>query len=80
MKNELAREIHLAEGKNQYDTQCKGILSHKIILAWILKYTAKEFGDVSIQQIQECIGDDVKITQVSVTLGETNTETIQKMV
>lgn len=79
MKNELAREIHLAEGKNQYDTQCKRILSHKIILAWILKYTAKEFADMTIRQIEECIGDDVKITQISVAPGETNTETAEKI-
>lgn len=79
MKNELAREIHLSEGKNQYDTQCKRILSHKIILAWILKYTAKEFADMTIRQIEECIGDDVKITQISVAPGETNTETTEKI-
>ena len=35
MKNELARELSLAEGKHQYDNQVKRVLSNKIILAWI---------------------------------------------
>lgn len=48
MKNELARGISLAERKSQYDTQCKLVLSHKIILAWILKYVVREFAQMSI--------------------------------
>lgn len=43
MKNELAREISLAERKSQYGTQCKLVLSHKIILVWMLKYAVREF-------------------------------------
>ena len=35
MKNELARDLSLAEGKHQYDNQVKRVLSNKIILAWI---------------------------------------------
>lgn len=42
MKNELAGDIALANGKSQYDTYCKRILANKIILAWILKYVAEE--------------------------------------
>lgn len=42
MKNELAGDIALANGKSQYDTYCKRILANKIILAWILKYVADE--------------------------------------
>ena len=45
MKNELAGDIALAEGKSQYDTYCKRILANKIILAWILKYVAEECQD-----------------------------------
>ena len=33
MKNELAGDIALANGKSQYDTYCKRILANKIILA-----------------------------------------------
>ena len=42
MKNELAGDIALANGKSQYDTYCKRILANKIILAWILKYEPNE--------------------------------------
>ena len=42
MKNELAGDIALANGKSQYDTYCNRILANKIILAWILKYVADE--------------------------------------
>ena len=35
MKNELARELSLAEGKHQYDNQVKRVLSNKIILAGV---------------------------------------------
>ena len=38
MKNELARELSLAEGKIQYDNSVKRVLANKRILAWILKY------------------------------------------
>ena len=46
MKNELAGDIGLAAGKSQYDAQCKRILANKVILAWILKYTVKEFEEM----------------------------------
>ena len=43
MKNELARELSLAEGKIQYDNSVKRVLANKRILAWILKYVTEEF-------------------------------------
>lgn len=43
MKNELAGDLTLAEGKSQYDMYCKRILANKVILAWILKYVTEEF-------------------------------------
>ena len=52
MKNELAGDIGLAAGKSQYDAQCKRILANKVILAWILKYTVKEFEEMSIRRIK----------------------------
>lgn len=35
----------------QYDNACKLFLSEKIILAWILKYTTKEYSDYSVDEI-----------------------------
>ena len=72
MKNELAGDIGLAAGKSQYDAQCKRILANKIILAWILKYTVKEFEKMSIRQIKQCIGNDIMISRVRGDPGKTN--------
>ena len=41
--------------KSKYDTEVKKVLSDPQILAWILKYTTKEFKDCSIKQIIGCI-------------------------
>ena len=72
MRNELAGDLTLAEGKSQYDMYCKRILANKVILAWILKYVAEEFKDMDISQIKTCIGTDVKISEVKVLPGRTN--------
>ena len=77
MKNELAGDIGLAAGKSQYDAQCKRILANKVILAWILKYTVKEFEEMSIRRIKQCIGNDIMISQVRVDPGKTNTSTFE---
>ena len=79
MKNELAGDLTLAEGKSQYDTYCKRILANKIILAWILKYAAEEFKDMSISQIKTCIGSDIHISEVSVLPGRTNLREPEKI-
>ena len=41
--------------KSKYDAEVKKVLSDPQILAWILKYTVKEFKDFSIEQIIDCI-------------------------
>ena len=79
MKNELAGDLTLAEGKSQYDTYCKRILANKIILAWILKYAAEEFKDMPISQIKTCIGSDIRISEVSVLPGRTNLREPEKI-
>ena len=79
MKNELAGDLTLAEGKSQYDTYCKRILANKIILAWILKYAAEEFKDMPISQIKTCIGSDIRISEASVLPGRTNLREPEKI-
>ena len=64
MKNELARELSLAEGKIQYDNSVKRVLANKRILAWILKYVTEEFAGMSVDEIKTCIGSDIKIRQL----------------
>lgn len=80
MKNELAGDVALANGKSQYDTYCKRILANKIILAWILKYVAEEFADMDISKIKECIGPDVKISEVNVLPGRTNMPETERII
>ena len=60
MKNELARDLSLAESKNQYDDKAKRVLSNKIILAWILKYATEEFADMSVDEIKSCFSAYLK--------------------
>lgn len=79
MKNELAGDITLAEGKSQYDTYCKRILANKVILAWILKYVAEEFEDMSVGQIRTCIESDIQISEVNVLPGRTNILAAEKI-
>lgn len=76
MKNELARELACADEKVQYDTQCKKILGQKMILAWILKYTAKEFEEFSIEEICGFIEKRPEVSTVYVNPGETNVQRI----
>ena len=49
MRNELSKDLSVAEGKEQYDAQCKKVLSNKVILAWILKRVTEEFKDMEIR-------------------------------
>lgn len=72
MNNELAKELTLAEGKSQYDTQCKRVLADRTILSWILKHTTAEFRDMTIRQIQACIEGEPEISEVRLEPGATN--------
>ncbi|MCD8054498.1 MAG: hypothetical protein LUF00_10785 [Lachnospiraceae bacterium] len=55
MNEELRRDIRQAEARSQYDAQCKRVLAHKIILAWIVRHTMSEFSSFSLEEIQDCI-------------------------
>ena len=72
MRNELAGDLSLAEGKNQYDNHVKRVLANKIILAWILKYATEEFADMSVEEIKACIGSDIEVSEVGVLPGRSN--------
>lgn len=49
----LANYIDTANTKANLDTACKQLLANKIILAWIMKYTMKEYQNYSVQEIAE---------------------------
>ena len=72
MKNELARDLSLAEGKNQYDNHVKRVLANKIILAWILKQTL-------ICQIEKKLAKGMTVPDIAEALEETE-ETIRRLI
>lgn len=45
----------------EYDSNAKYLLADKQILARILKYTAKEFQDMPVEDIISSIGDDIEV-------------------
>ena len=60
--------------KAQYDTACKKVLAEKIILAWIMKHTMKEYAEYEVRDIVErFIIGDAEIAVVNVLPDETNT-------
>ncbi len=52
-QNSLAKRIDTAGIIASYDEVCKQLLANKVILAWILKYSTKEFADFDIYEIAE---------------------------
>jgi len=75
LNTELSRTLTIAEAKEQYDENCKNILSNKVILAWILRRTVKEFAVYSINRIMECI-EKPTVSKVCVNPGLTNHQKI----
>ncbi len=72
-KTTLAQSLDCANEKVQYDEACKKILAEKIILAWIMKHTMKEYRKYEVQEIvQKFIVGEPKIAGISVLPDETN--------
>ena len=71
MNTYLSEELEIADNKAKYDAQVKKILADKNILAWILKHCAKEFMDLEIEEIKQCIEGEPKISTVPVYPGRT---------
>lgn len=60
--------------KSKYDTEVKRILGDKTILAWIMQYSIREFGEYSIEEIRDCIEGDPEIAAQRVLPGHTPEE------
>ncbi len=72
-KTTLSQSIEAAKQKNQYDASCKRVLAEKIILAWIMKHTMKEYTVYDVQEIAgKYIVGEPKIGEVPVLPDETN--------
>ena len=70
-RTHISRVIHAAGEKAQYDNEVKQIFRNKTILAWILKYTTKEFWELSVETICECIEGEPEIDKIPVYPGHT---------
>jgi len=51
VETSLSQGIDAIDQKSQYDESCKRVLSEKIILAWIMKHTMKEYVSYSTREI-----------------------------
>ncbi len=72
-KTTLSKSIDIVEQKKQYDKACKKVLAEKIILAWIMKHTMKEYASYKVNEIAErFILGEPQIAEVSVLPDETN--------
>lgn len=70
MKTQLSETLDSAAAKVQYNAYCKAILSHRIILAWILKNTTEEFRECSLEEIAEkYIEGEPEVSAVPILLG-----------
>lgn len=47
--------------KSQYDAEAKRVLADKSILARIMKYSVKEFGEYPVEMIRDCIEGEPEI-------------------
>lgn len=57
----LAHAIETTDGAGTYDESAKYLLADKQILAYILKHSVAEFRDMPVEQVLDCIGDDVEV-------------------
>ena len=62
----LFDDIVAAELREQYDTQCKLLLSEKPILARIMKECVEEYKNYTVEQIENCIEGKPDISSVCV--------------
>jgi len=75
----LSQSIDITEQKAQYDAACKQLLAEKIILAWIMKHTMKEYADYDVREIAErFIVGEPKVAKTAVLPDETNVVQMQE--
>ena len=72
-KTTLSQSIDIVYQKAQYDEACKKVLAEKIILAWIMKHTMKEYTKYDVREIVEnFIVGEPKVAETKVMPDETN--------
>ena len=69
----LAKTVAASSDKQKYDAACKRLLSEKIILAWIMKNTIKEYAPYTVQEIADnYIEGTPQVGEIPVLPDETN--------
>ena len=72
-KTTLAQSIDIVQQKAQYDEACKKVLAEKMILAWIMKHTMKEYAEYDVRELVEnFIVGEPKVAETNVLPDETN--------
>jgi len=66
IKTNIAKVVEEVDKKARYDAAVKKVLSDPQILAWILKYTVKEFNEYTIPEIMACIEGEPDVATHSV--------------
>ncbi|MCM1190097.1 MAG: hypothetical protein NC541_12470 [bacterium] len=73
METNLSQAVDATNGAGSaYDASIKYLLADKQILSRILKYTVEEFQDMDIQDIMDCIGNDIEIGTRPIDAGLSN--------
>lgn len=71
-KTTISQSIDVAAQKAAYDAVCKRILAEKIILAWIMKHSMREYADYEVKEIAEkCIEGKPQVSETAVLPDET---------
>ena len=72
-KTTLSQSLDIIATKAKYDEACKKVLAEKIILAWIMKHTMKEYADYYVREIVErFIVGEPTVAETKVMPDETN--------
>ncbi len=69
IKTNIAKAVEEVDTKVRYDAAVKKVLSDPQILAWILKYTVKEFKEYTIPDIMVCMEGEPEVATHSVHPG-----------
>jgi hypothetical protein len=76
METQISKDLDITNHRSDYDESCKALLSHKSILAHILKSCVKEFKNCDVKYIAEnCIGTP----EISKTPVHRNDKQIEKI-
>lgn len=69
----IAQSVDAVNAAASYDANIKFLLADKQVLARILKYAVREFGDMELEDIMAGIGSDIEVGTKPVDAGLSNT-------